>query len=385
MSSPGRAPRSAHGWRIGSIGGTPVFLGRSWPIIAVVIVVLFGPQLGSPAEAPARGYLLALGYAVLLLLSVLVHETAHALAARWSGHPVDRIVADVWGGHTVYDATRSRPGTTAAIAVVGPLANLALAGIGYLVQPHVGSPTVSLLVEVVTLANLLVGLFNLLPGLPLDGGQIVSALVWKATGRKGTGLVAAGWLGRLLAVAGVFVIVVLPYLRGGTQTATTMVWTVLIAAFLWKGASDAIRSGLIHDATAGPVESVLDPGVLVPMTASLEQAVEAASSGGRPVVIVATDSSGWPVGVVPGSALAEVPEEARTTTLVSAALQAEPPEWVVPLAADAVLTDLVRAMGERALPVAVVIDEQARTVRGVARAERVNEVVGALLGRHGRR
>jgi hypothetical protein len=133
------------------------------------------------------------------------------------------------------------------------------------------------------------------------------------------------------------------------------------------------------------VEPVLDPALLVASASTVADAVATASAAGHPVVIVATDASGWPVGVVPGSALGEIPEGARGTTLVSAALQAEPPEWVVPLAADAVLTDLVRAMGERSLPVAVVIDEQSRTVRGVARAERVNEVVGALLDRRGRR
>ncbi|HET8593742.1 MAG TPA: site-2 protease family protein [Intrasporangium sp.] len=385
MSTAGGATRSPYGWRMGSLGGTPVFLGRSWPIIAVVIVAAFGPRLGAVGRSPAYGYFVALGYALLLLVSVLVHEAAHALAARWSGHPVDRIVADVWGGHTVYDATRSRPGATAVIAVVGPVANLLLAGLGYVALPFVTGTTAQLLVGVVTWANLLVGLFNLLPGLPLDGGQIVSALVWKATGRKGTGLVAAGWLGRVLAAGAVLYIVGVPLLRGLQPDLTTLLWTVLIALFLWKGASDAIRSGHIHDATAGPIDPVLDSALLVPATSTVEEAVMTASAGGRPVVIVGTDAKGWPVGVVPGSAISEIPEERRSTTTVSAALQTERPEWVVALPADAVLTDLVRVMGERSLPVAVVVDEATRSVRGVARAERINDVVGAELARRGRR
>ena len=118
MSTPVR-PAAAHGWRIGSLAGIPVYLGRSWPIIAVLIVVVFGPNLARPDRGASYGYLLAAGYAVLLLVSVLVHEASHALAARWRGHPVSRIVADVWGGHTVYDATRSSPTTTALVAVVG--------------------------------------------------------------------------------------------------------------------------------------------------------------------------------------------------------------------------------------------------------------------------
>ncbi|EWT07919.1 peptidase [Intrasporangium chromatireducens Q5-1] len=385
MSTPAGASRSPYGWRMGSLGGTPVFLGRSWPIIAIIIVAVFGPRLGAVGRSPAYGYVVALGYALLLLVSVLVHETAHALAARWSGHPVDRIVADVWGGHTVYDATRSRPGATALIAVVGPVANLVLAGVGYVALPFVTGDTAQLLLSVVTWANLLVGLFNLLPGLPLDGGQIVSALVWKATGSKGTGLVAAGWLGRLLAAGAVVYIVGVPLLQGRQPDLTTLLWTVLIGVFLWKGASDAIRSGHIHEATAGPVDPVLDPALLVPSSNTVEEAVRTASAGGRPVVIVGTDATGWPVGVVPGSAISEIPEARRSATTVSAALQTERPDWVVALPSDAVLTDLVRVMGERSLPVAVVIDEATRGVRGVARAERINEVVGAELARRGRR
>jgi hypothetical protein len=102
-------------------------------------------------------------------------------------------------------------------------------------------------------------------------------------------------------------------------------------------------------------------------------------------VIVGTDAQGWPIGVVPGSAISDIPEARRSTTTVSAALQTERPEWVVALPADAVLTDLVRVMGERSLPVAVVIDDATRSVRGVARAERINDVVGAELARRGRR
>src|SRR3954468_5490691 len=134
MSTPARRT-AAHGWRIGTLAGTPVYLGRSWPVVAVLIVVVFGPNLARPDRGTSYGYLLAAGYAVLLLLSVLVHEAAHALAARWRGHPVSRIVADVWGGHTVYDATRSSPTTTAVVAVVGPLSNLVLAALVWGLHP----------------------------------------------------------------------------------------------------------------------------------------------------------------------------------------------------------------------------------------------------------
>jgi Zn-dependent protease len=395
MSTPaGR--RSPHGWQIGSLAGSPIYLGRSWPVIAVLIVVVFGPNLAQPDRGPEYGYLAAAGYALLLLLSVLVHEAAHALAARWSGHPVDRIVADVWGGHTVYDSTRTSPGTTALIAVVGPVANLALAVVGLLLQSVTTNDTALLLLTIITYANLLVGLFNLLPGLPLDGGQIVSALVWRVTGRRGTGYVVAGWLGRVVAVATVAWFVVVPFLRGGQGDAFGMVFPIVIAAFLWQGATGAIRAGRIHEATAQPAAGVLEPVVVLPATTTVAQADAALASGAlRPtpeqrgpdgqVWLVTSDDRGWPVGVVEPGAAQVVPAEARPRTTLSAVTVAQPGAWVVAVSPTDLLTDLIRLMSERSLSYAVVVDSSSRSVLGLATAQRINTVVGAQLARRGRR
>jgi Zn-dependent protease len=395
MSTPaGR--RSPHGWQIGSLAGSPVYLGRSWPVIAVVIVVVFGPNLARPDRGPEYGYLAAAGYALLLLLSVLVHEAAHALAARWRGHPVDRIVADVWGGHTVYDATRTSPGSTALIAVVGPLANLALAVVGLLLQSVTTNDTALLLLTIITYANLFVGLFNLLPGLPLDGGQIVSALVWRVTGRRGAGFVVAGWLGRVVALATVTWFVVVPFVGGEPGDVFGMVFPIVIAAFLWQGATGAIRAGRIHEATAQPAAEVLEPLVVVAVTTTLAQVDEALASGtlrptparqvpGGQVWLATSDDRGWPVGVVEPGAAQAVPPEARARTSLSAVTVAQPGAWVVALSPTDVLTDLIRVMSERSLSYAVVVDSSTRSVLGLATAERINAVVGAQLARRGRR
>ncbi|GAA1975176.1 hypothetical protein GCM10009817_14260 [Terrabacter lapilli] len=373
-------PDAAHGWRIGSLAGTPVYLGRSWPVIAVVIVVIFGPNLARPDRGPEYGYLLAGGYAVLLLASVLVHEAAHALAARWRGHPVSRIVADVWGGHTVYDSTRSSPTTTALVAVVGPLSNLALAAVVWGIRGFTANDTAQTLLGIVAFANLLVGFFNLLPGLPLDGGQIVSALVWRATGSKGKGLVAAGWLGRVVAVATVAWFVLRAFLEGGTPQLFDLVWPVAIAFFLWQGASGAVRAGHIHLASASRASDVLEPLVLVPGTTSVAEVADLAPGSW----VAAADPNGWPVGLLDAESVAQVPVESRDRTAVASVTLAQPATWVVALPADAVLTDLIRVMSDADLSFAVVVDEESRDVRGLARAERINSVVGAELARRGR-
>lgn len=381
MSTPAR-PSAAHGWRIGSLAGTPVYLGRSWPVIAVIIIVVFGPNLARPDRGPSYGYLLAAGYAVLLLVSVLVHEAAHAVAARWRGHPVSRIVADVWGGHTVYDATRTSPTTTAIVAVVGPLSNLALAAVVWGVHGLTANETAQTLLGIVAVANLLVGLFNLLPGLPLDGGQIVSALVWRATGSRGRGLVAAGWLGRVVAVLTVAWFALRPLVEGRAPDLFDVVWPVAIAFFLWQGATGAVRAGHIHVATAGRARDVLEPLSLIAGTTPLSDVDAALSTGAW---VAAADPAGWPLGVVDGATAAAVPPEARGRTAIASVTMAQPAAWVVALPADAVLTDLIQLMSERELSRAVVVDEQSRDVLGLATAERINAVVGAELGRRGRR
>lgn len=350
------APTSAYGWRIGSVRGIPVYLGRSWPVIAIIILVTFGPTVSNAAgeSGGVFGFGVAAAYAVLLLLSVLAHEAAHALMATRFGYAVDRIVADLWGGHTVYDSTRSGPGPTAAVAVVGPLANLALAGVGWLLLNLTDGGVVDRLVFAMTLANLFVGLFNLLPGLPLDGGFLVDALVWKATGDRSKGLVAAGWLGRVLTVVVVVYFVGLPLLRGAQPSLFTIAWAGLIGAFLWVGATQAIRSGTSQRLLASvPLAAVLRPAVVVPGQAPLAHVLPVLSSG-RSVVVV--DPAGRPIGLVDPAVASSVDPAQAATVPVEAVVTRQPAGWVVQVTsgdpARSDVSEVVAAVAASTAPVA---------------------------------
>ena len=101
--------------------------------------------------------------------------------------------------------------------------------------------------------------------------------------------------------------------------------------------------------------------------------------------MAATDPTGWPLGLLDPAAVASVPPAGRSSARVSGVVLAQPVDWVVALPRDAVLTELVQAMSERALSVAVVVDEQDRRVLGVATASQINAVVGAELARRSRR
>jgi hypothetical protein len=142
----------------------------------VFIVATFGPQVA--ARIPDLGpgaYAVAIAYAVLLLISVLAHEAAHAVVATRAGYRVDRVVADLWGGHTAYDSSTARPGASAMVAIAGPAANALLALVAWLVLPGVPDGISLLLVGAMLYANAFVAGFNMLPGLPLDGGFLVDS------------------------------------------------------------------------------------------------------------------------------------------------------------------------------------------------------------------
>jgi Zn-dependent protease len=349
----GPGTTAPYGWRLGAIRGIPVYLGRSWPVIAIIVVLTFGPSVPTPTgdSGGAFGYAVGVAYAVLLLVSVLAHEAGHALVARRFGFRVDRVVADLWGGHTVYDSSTSRPGTSAAISVSGPIANLALAALAYSAQAVAPNGVVGLLLGALWLTNAFVGVFNLLPGLPLDGGYLVHALVWKVTGDRNRALIVAGWLGRIVTVAVVLWLVGRPLLLGHQPSLFTIVWCGLIGAFLWVGASNAIRAGQSRRVIERvPLAQVLRPAVVVGVAETVSSVltrVDGAAPGGRfgaasmspgptggsagpqtPVVVV-VGRSGEAMGIADLDAARSIDPARRSQVPVEAVLGRQPAGWIV--------------------------------------------------------
>jgi Zn-dependent protease len=334
------------GLKVATLGGVPVYIGRTWPVIAVIIVVTFGPSISSSRpDLGIRAYLVAAAFSVLLLVSVLAHEAAHAVVATRFGYRVNRVVADLWGGHTAYDTAQSRPGPSALVAVVGPAANGAIALAGWLLADRVPGGVPALLVGAVVWTNGFVALFNLLPGLPLDGGFLVDALVWRVTGNRDLGLIAAGWCGRVVTVLVLGWALLLPFLRGYPPSLFTVVWAGVIGAFLWGGATNAIRTGRARTALAGiTIASVWRRASSLPVASSAADAwaLRASGLGGTAVIVVAAD--GTALGLVDDDALLGIPEEARPVTPVTAAVQRQPAGWVVDAEPDAAVTPVVETM-----------------------------------------
>jgi Zn-dependent protease len=313
----GPGTTASYGWRLGAVGGIPVYLGRSWPVIALVVVVTFAPNVQSPSGeyGGVFGYAVGIAYAVLLLLSVLAHEAGHAVVARRFGFRVDRVVADLWGGHTVYDSSTSRPGTSAAISVSGPIANLAVAAVGYAAMQLLDADgVVGLLLFAVSLTNAFVGVFNLLPGLPLDGGRLLRAGVWAAAGSRLKGTRVGAISGRAFAV--------LVALTGLIADRTTLgvgagLLSILLAMYMWVAAGQALRAAEIMDRVPTvDIERLLRPGLLVPSDISVAEALRRIWSGSaRGLVLV--DAQDHPAAIVDEAQIASVPPDRRPWTQLS--------------------------------------------------------------------
>jgi Zn-dependent protease len=348
--------RQAPGWRIATIGGVPVYIGKSWPFIALFVVATFGPGIATSRPDLGLGaYAVAGGYAVLLLVSVLAHEASHAVVATRLGYRVSRVVADLWGGHTAYETSAARPGASALVAIAGPAANALLALAGWLVLPSFPDGVASTLVGAIVWTNAFVAGFNLLPGLPLDGGFLVDSLVWRVTGSRESGLIAAGWCGRVVTALVVLYFVGVPLLNGQSPDLFGILWGLFIGSFLWMGATNAIRTGRASRVLAGiRIDAVWRRAGALPAHASAAQALALRTSGPGGTAVVVEDEAGTAIGLLDDEALRAIPEQSLGNVAVTSVMHQQPEGWVVEATPDQSIATVVGVMqhfGIRAVPV----------------------------------
>ena len=228
--------------RIARIAGIDIGIHYTWIIIFVLIT--WSLAVGYfPVEYPGWEGLIywatAVVAALLLFVSVLVHELAHSLVARSRGVPVKSITLFLLGGVSNLESEPEKPGVEFAIAIVGPLTSIALAGLFWALDLSglaAAGPVKATIVYMIEI-NILLAAFNILPGFPLDGGRVLRAILWGATNdlQKATNIAAAigqvfGWM--MIAV-GVFWALT-DNIMGG-------VWLVFIGWFLNSAAEASKR------------------------------------------------------------------------------------------------------------------------------------------------
>jgi Zn-dependent protease/CBS domain-containing protein len=187
------------GWRIGSLFGIPFFVDSSWFVIVLLFTVA---NRQSYAEwGQTLSWVAGLAIALLLFASVLLHELGHSLVAQSQGIRVNSITLFLFGGVAAIDKESKTPGQAFQVAIAGPLVSFSLFFILNLVAQLL--PNSSLIYSVVgelARINLVLGIFNLIPGLPLDGGQVLKATVWKITGNRLAGIRWAAKTGQFLGI-----------------------------------------------------------------------------------------------------------------------------------------------------------------------------------------
>ncbi|HWS58717.1 MAG TPA: site-2 protease family protein [Actinotalea sp.] len=368
-------PGRTRGWVIGRAAGAPVVVSPGWLVAAVVFTVALAPvgRLVAPQSGAVGAYALAAAATLLLFGSTFLHELAHAVVARRRGMTVHQIALTLLGGHTELGGAAGTPSTSALVAVVGPATNLVLAGLAALAwQLLPTGGTLAWLALAAAAANAFVGVLNLLPGLPLDGGRVLEAALWSLTGRRSTGTTAAGWTGRAIAV-GVLAWALLPQIGapGGPDLGRAL-WGSLIGAFVWSGATQSLRAARSQEALERlSLRTLTVPAVALPAADRVSD-LDALGDPCPAVVLLGPD--GVPAGYVDPAAARAVPTAHRAATPLGAVAVPLPTGSTV--AGDLTGSAAVDAVAQVAArtPVMVVLDDRGE-VLGLLRAL---DVVGAL-------
>lgn len=363
---------------LGRVAGVPVLLSPSWWVGAAVIVLLYTPLVGRILQGAGvwTSAVIAATFTVLLAVSVLLHELGHCLVALRLGLPVRRVRLFLLGGISEISRTPAQPRQEGLIAAAGPAVSLVLAattGLGWVALNDVGA--VWLLVAQTCVANLAVGVFNLLPGLPLDGGRMLRALSWWLSGRRhlGTvvGVVGAGVVAFALvvwALVGLFGDDPGRWLRLGV--------CVMLAWFVVAGAVSEYRAERRKQWPEGlRLHQLVQPVLQLPAESPVSDALMAAA--GRGVVLVRAD--GIAVGLLDQSSAERL---ARNSPHEPAERAAEPvTAETVLLEGDTPETILQRVRNAAAWQF-LVLDEEGRP-SGVLRRDELRRAVEG--SRHGRR
>lgn len=346
------------------VSGIPVLLAPSWWIGSLIIVVLYTPLVGRllPGASTLTSWLLAAAFAILLGLSVLAHELGHCLVALRLGIPVRRLRLFLLGGLSEVARTPRQPRQEGLVAAAGPAVSLLLGAFcGLLMFAVPPDGAVWLLIAECAVANFAVGIFNLLPGLPLDGGRLVRAGVWAATGQREKGTRAAVVGGGLVA-AGLVVWALWGLAAGSEDRWLRLGVCVVTAWFVILGA----RGELAAESRRGWPEGVrlselIRPVLQLPAESPVSDAL--AASAGRGVVLVRAD--GVAAGLLDETAAAQL---AGTSPHAPAEMAAEP------IRADTVLLssesgeEIAARVRETAAWQFLVVDDEGRPA-GVLRRE----------------
>ncbi len=263
--------------RIGRIAGIDIFINVSWLVILVLLTFSLAtydfPHF-YPGFSLSTYFLLGLIASLLLFVSVLLHELAHSLVARARGLPVKSIVLFIFGGISNIEQEPQTPGVEFLMAFVGPLTSIVIGIVCYLLLlPLRGSHSpVEVIVSYLAITNILLGLFNLIPGFPLDGGRVLRSIIWKISGSERTATRVASIVGQMIAY--LFILWGVFWFFGGNVLGG--IWIGFIGWFLLSASQSAnsqtMLQSMLKGVTVGQVMNKTP--TTVPANISLQRLVD---------------------------------------------------------------------------------------------------------------
>lgn len=298
-----------NGIRLGSLFGIPFFVNPSWFFIFGLVTWSEALSLGHAFRLTGLlPWVLGAITALLMFSSVVLHELGHSLVAMRQGIEVKSITLFIFGGLASLAEESKTPGNAFWVAIAGPLVSFALFGLFTAIQHSIDvAAPVNGVLGLLASINLILGLFNLIPGLPLDGGNILKALVWKITGKPYKGVAFAsrfgqffGWFGVVIGLNAVFDNVLGQILAQGVSLATASpnnplsllmgplmpiililsavfqygsLWTLFIGLFLLQNANRSAQTAVIQEELSGitAADAAYPNSPIVPSTLSLRE------------------------------------------------------------------------------------------------------------------
>jgi len=301
-----------------------IHVGFNWSLLVVAALIAWSLATGilppaAPGETSSAYWTAGVVSAFVFLASLLAHELAHSVVAVRRGVKVEGITLWLFGGVSRFSSETNSPGSQALITFVGPLTSLVLGVVFYLVAVAVGGGAHPSLFAV-TLSwlgyiNISLGVFNLVPAFPLDGGRLLQSLIWLRTGDRLRATRIAARIGMgfayLLIAYGLATFVFAGSLIGG-------VWSVFLGWFLLSAARSEEVGGLIRQALSGlTVAQVMTPNpVQAPDDISVDDALHGYVLASRHSTFPTHDAAGLLSGLLTLTALKNVAPDARPTTLI---------------------------------------------------------------------
>lgn len=348
--------------RVGSLFGIPFYVNLSWFLVLALITWDYGSELGYAfPQLGGSAWILGLLSALLLFASVLAHELGHSFVALKQGIPVNSITLFLFGGLASLEEESKTPAEAFWVAIAGPLVSLTIFGILTVLNLSTGlTGPLAAILSLIAYINLILAGFNLLPGLPLDGGNVLKAIVWKITGKPYKGIAFASRVGQFLGWVGLG----LGLLNLAGVSNVGSIWTLLVGWFLLQNATRYNQAAAVQEQLSGltAADAVLPNSPIVPADISLREFANNYIIGNpanwRKYLV--TNEDGQLIGEIPVDAMKTVPTNDWWDITVRSLMQ--PAEQLDTVDSDQPLMDVVTLLERKQLPALIVLQDSKKLV-----------------------